>query len=125
MVNKRGAELSTNTIILIILGLIVLVVLVLGFTIGWGTILPWLSSNNVNTISNQCQAACTTSDTYGFCAQERTLKAPDLPDGKKEALVTCDILSKDSNALIYGKYNIAKCSVFECPAGPEEGAETP
>ena len=41
MKDKRGQELSTNTIIIIILAVVVLVVLVLGFAIGWEKILPF------------------------------------------------------------------------------------
>ena len=58
--------MSTTTIILLILGVIVLVVLILGFTIGWNKIVPWISSNNVNTIVTSCDAACATGDKYGF-----------------------------------------------------------
>ncbi len=108
MQNKRGQELSTSTIILIILGLAVLVILVIGFTVGWQKILPWLSSNNVDTIVNQCQAACTTANAYGFCGMNRTLKADDLPGGNKEAIGTCFTFSNDTAYDMYG--------VGECPS---------
>ena len=109
--NNKGQDLSTGAIILIILGVIVLILLALGFTIGWQKILPWISSsNNVDTIVNQCQVACTTSDTYGFCTQTRTLKATDLPsaDGtvQKEVTNTCKFFSTDTN---YLKYSIGQC----------------
>ena len=38
VMEKRGQSMSTNTIILIILGVVVLVVLIMGFTQGWGTL---------------------------------------------------------------------------------------
>ncbi|MCX8158928.1 MAG: hypothetical protein N3D20_01405 [Candidatus Pacearchaeota archaeon] len=38
MINKKGQEMSVTTLILIVLGVIVLVILVLGFSIGWDTI---------------------------------------------------------------------------------------
>jgi hypothetical protein len=117
MLNKRGQELSTNTIILIILGLAILVILVIGFTIGWQKLLPWLSSNNVETIVNQCKASCTTNDVYGYCTLERTLTASDLPadaEGKaqKEIAGTCTFFSTDAN---YAKYGIEACANL-CPA---------
>ena len=43
--NKRGQGLSTNAIILIVLGVVVLVVLIGGFTIGWGQMAPWIKTN--------------------------------------------------------------------------------
>ncbi|VVB83240.1 Uncharacterised protein [uncultured archaeon] len=115
--NNRGQELSTSTIILIILGIAVLVILVIGFTVGWGKVVPWLSSTNVDTIANQCQAACTTSDTYGFCSLQRKLIATDLPNdatGKvqKDVTKTCNFFSTDTN---YLKYNIGACPGL-CPA---------
>ena len=115
--NNRGQELSTTTIILIILGIAVLVVLVIGFTIGWQKVVPWLSSNNVDTIASQCQAACTTSDTYGFCSLQRKLIAEDLPldaSGKKpkDIISTCNFFSTGAD---YLKYNIGECPGL-CPA---------
>jgi hypothetical protein len=114
--NKRGQDLSTSTIILIILGIAVLVILVIGFTIGWQKVVPWLSSSNVDTVVNQCQASCTTSDVYGYCNLNRTLTASDLPNdaaGKKQANVinTCSFFSNDAD---YMKYNIGKCPSL-CP----------
>jgi hypothetical protein len=106
MKNKKGQDLSTSTIILLILGVVVLVVLVLGFTIGWEKIAPWLSSDNVNTIVNQCQIACTTSDVYGYCTMERTLKTSGLPGDAKEVKNSCKFFADDSN---YLKYNVGKC----------------
>jgi hypothetical protein len=117
MMNKKGQDLSTSTIILIILGVAVLVILVIGFTIGWQKVLPFLSSNNVDTIVNQCQASCTTGDVYGFCTLERSLSAPDLPKdagGKDQKKVsnTCSFFSTNAD---YLKYSIAQCSGL-CPA---------
>jgi hypothetical protein len=114
--NSKGQELSTNTIILIILAIAVLVVLVLGFTIGWSKVLPWLNSDNIETIVNQCQTACTTSATYAYCSQVRTLKASDLPKdatGKiqKEVENTCKFFSEDKD---YTKYAIGQCPGL-CP----------
>jgi hypothetical protein len=114
--NKRGQDLSTSTIILIILGIAVLVILVIGFTIGWQKVVPWLSSNNVDTIVNQCQASCTTSDTYGYCTLQRKLISDDLPNdatgkAQKDVLNTCNFFSNDAG---YLKYNIGKCPSL-CP----------
>lgn len=77
MENKRGQGMSTSTIVLLILGLVVLVVLILGFTMGWGSIAPWLSSSNVDSLSKVCETKCSTSDTYDFCTAPRELKTED------------------------------------------------
>ncbi len=110
--NKRGQGLSTETIILIILGLFILVVLILGFTIGFDKILPWIkSNNNIDTVSKACQTSCVTNNKYDFCSFERELKAEDLPldaEGKEQKSVkeSCKFLSEDAD---YTKYGIATC----------------
>lgn len=82
--NKRGQGLSTNAIILIVLGVIVLVILALGFIMGWDKIAPWIfSSNNVDTIAQQCSVACTTGSTYDYCTLPRELKFKDSISGLK------------------------------------------
>ncbi len=104
--NKRGQELSTSTIILIILGVIVLVVLVLGFTIGWNKVLPFTSQNNVNIIQTQCTAACSTNSIYDFCS--RTF---DLNSGATTIKnATCNFLTQPQNS----QYGISSCSSVTC-----------
>jgi hypothetical protein len=108
--DKRGQELSTNAIIMIVLGVLVLVVLILGFTMGWGKILPFISSNNVGNVKSACQTACETDNMYDFCTLSRTLKASDLPlvAGKKPKSVdnTCTYFATTAAFL---KYGIADC----------------
>jgi len=108
MLDKRGQGLSTNAIILIILGVVVLIVLILGFTMGWNKILPFVSTNNVENIKTACNVACSTSGVYDFCTQERTLKADDLAEG--EITATCDVLSQ----VPYTQYGIAECASIVC-----------
>lgn len=105
MLNKRGQELSTNTIILIILGVIILVILIVGFSIGWSKILPWLSSSNVDDIKIACETACTTNSGYGFCLSSKNLKADDIE--LKE--VTCNFLAQKKLS-----YGISACSSITC-----------
>ena len=50
--NTKGQEMSVTTIILIVLGLAVLIILIIGFRIGWNKILPFLPTNNVKTVDN-------------------------------------------------------------------------
>jgi len=110
--NRRG---DVNWVLIsLVLGVIVLVVLALGLTGAWKTFLPWLSiDNNVNTIVNQCQVSCTTSDVYGYCNMEKTLRSTDLPD--KEAKGTCNFFATDS---AYVKYGVDPCPGL-CPAPTE------
>lgn len=103
MDNKRG---DTNwVLIMLILGVIVLVVLAGGFVIGWNKLLPWLSSNNIETVVTQCQVACTTNSQYGFCSQNRTVN-----DGENELYknnITCAQLVETS-------IGVASCPQVPC-----------
>ena len=102
--NKRG---DTNwVLIMLILGIIVLVVLAGGFVIGWNKFLPWLSSNNIETVVTQCQVACATNSQYGFCTQKRTVN-----DGDKALYTdyTCE-------QLVVTGIGVSACpQVMPCP----------
>ena len=124
MQNKKGQGLSTNAIILIVLGVVILVVLIIGFTMGWKNIAFWIPSDNVDTISNQCQASCSTRGVYDFCTKQRELKASDLPPADIEDGVvkkTCEELVgyKNKNEKSYG---IADCPGL-CPTATEPSCE--
>lgn len=101
----KGQGLSVNAIILIVLGIVVLVVLILGFTMGWEKIAPWISGNNVENIVTACNVACNTQSQYDFCTAPRDLKADDaeLKD------VTCYYLAKKQT-----KYGINSCAGIPC-----------
>ena len=106
MQNKRGQGLSTTAIVLIVLGVVLLVVLIIGFAMGWENIAPWLSGDNVDTIVNQCGAACSTNSMYDYCSKMRKLKAE-----KIEIETNCATFSVISE---YDKYGIEECSALSC-----------
>ena len=109
MFNKRGQGLSTQAIILIVLGVFVLAILILGFTMGWKNIAPWLGGgDNVKTIVDACSVACGTQSQYDYCTVERELK--DANDN--EIKTTCDVLSTS-----YTTYGIAECPSVTCGVG--------
>jgi len=104
--NKKAQGLSVQTIILIILGIVVLVVLIVGFTMGWGNIKDWIiPSNNVNAIVDQCNIACGTGQKYDYCFAPKELKSED----EKLEGVTCYSLAEKRS--IYG---IGACPAVDC-----------
>ena len=103
--NERGQGLSTNAIVLIILGVFILAILIFGFTLGWGKIAPWISTSNVDTIVNSCAVACNTRSQYDFCTAPRELKA----DGVELKDVTCNYLAEKQK-----KYGIDSCGSVSC-----------
>ena len=112
MQNKRGQGLSTNAIILIVLGVVVLVVLIGGFTIGWGQMAPWIKTNNVNTIVQACSVACSTDNKYDYCTVDR-----ELNDGSTKVKTDCNLLSKPP----YTNYEIKECPQLTCTLPENEG----
>ncbi len=104
--DKRGQGLSVNAIILIILGLVVLVALIIGFTFGFQGLKDRFStSNNVGTIVSACQTACATNVQYDFCTSPRDLKA----DSVQIKDVTCFYLADKKP-----EFGIAKCGAITC-----------
>jgi hypothetical protein len=104
MVNKRGQGMSISTVILLILGLVILVVLILGFTMGWSKILPFVSKNNLDGVNNACSIACSTNGVYDYCGVKR-----DVKDGTNPKFsATCQELSTQQ-VYINRNYGIAAC----------------
>ncbi len=104
--NKRAQGLSTNAIVLIILAVIVLVVLIIGFTMGWGQISSIFKSNNVQTIVTACDTSCSTGSTYEFCNSARELK----DDEGNKIKTTCNVFSNVPEYV--DTYGIQKCSTL-------------
>jgi hypothetical protein len=71
MKNTKGQDLSIGTLILIVLGIIVLVLLILGFTIGWGNLWDKINifggSSTLSDVTTACKLAATSQDVYSFC----------------------------------------------------------
>jgi hypothetical protein len=100
--DKRAQGLSTNAIILIVLGVFILAIMIIGFMIGWNKIAPWLSNENVDNVVNSCETACTTQSTFGYCSKMR-----ELNDGENKFPDTC--LNFSTKADIYGSYGVKTC----------------
>jgi hypothetical protein len=114
MKNKRGQGLSTGAIVLIILGIVVLVILILGFMLGWDKLLPFLKEDdNVDTIVQGCNTACSYGATgqYAYCSKERRLIAPDLPGDVEYKDASCHFFASDPE---YAKYGIPECPDIDC-----------
>lgn len=107
MMEKKAQGLSINAIILIILGVAVLVILVLGFTTGWDQFAFWIPSNNVKTVVQACDMACSSQSVYDYCSITRDLKTQ---EGTFKN-VTCYILAYGDEFVSYGA---KKCSALNC-----------
>lgn len=100
--------MSTNTIILLILGLIILVVLVWGFMTGWSSFRGLVLQSNVNEVVQACETDCSISNVYDFCSSQRTLRAI---DDDLEVKSSCAVFSGVSD---FNKYRVSECSAMDC-----------
>jgi hypothetical protein len=106
--DKRGQGLSTSTIILLILGVVILVILVLGFVLGWGKIAPWIKQeNNIDTVTQSCSTACTMERRYDFCQNNNIALKVD----KDEFTASCYTYAVADQ---FKSYNIGSCGVLDC-----------
>ena len=99
MVDKKGQQMTLATIIAIVLGLVVLVFLIYGFSTGWGNLwerITGLGGGNVNVdvIVTSCTLACQQELSYKFCEQVRTVV---VEGGAKNVTVTCNDMTKEIN----------------------------
>jgi hypothetical protein len=102
--SKLAQGLSVTTIVLIVLGILVLVLLIAGFTMGWNRFLPFIkTSNNVDATVTACEIACTTGSEYDYCSVERSVKF----EGKDPEDFTCDKLANEPGIVL-------SCDAFEC-----------
>jgi len=110
MKNKKGAEMTIGTIIIIVLALIVLVILVYGFSTGWTNLWEKIinfggGKINVQSVVQSCQLACTTGSRYDWCTVERDVV---FEDKTKSGLYKCDTLASVSGV------GLEDCAALKC-----------
>jgi hypothetical protein len=97
MENKKAQQMTLGTIIAIVLGLIVLVFLIYGFSTGWGNLWDRVTglgggSVNVATVNTDCTVACQQENQHGFCNRTRNVV---LEEGAESKTYTCQNLSTE------------------------------
>ena len=94
--NKKGADIAIGTIVIIILALVVLVVIIYGFTVGWGNLFQNIvgfggGQVNVQTVISSCQVSCSTQSVYDYCSKKRNVVFDEKGKGE---VFTCEQLEK-------------------------------
>ena len=115
---KRGQGLSITTLILIIIGVVILVVLIFGFTAGWGNIKEWIApSGNADKVVTTCRVACASNDKFAWCEEDLVLERSGEADTDGQS---CDEWA-DGNLVDIG---VVDCQAILCGAvAPSEGQE--
>lgn len=85
--NKRGQDLSIGTLILIVLGIVVLVLLILGFSIGWTNLFEKIGifggdSGSIGDVAAACSLSAASQNVYDYCQNFKEIRI----DGETEYL---------------------------------------
>jgi hypothetical protein len=105
--NKKGQGLSTNTVILLVLGLIVLAALAYGFYTGFEFLRGTVEQNNVDDIVTQCKTQCSLKNKYDYCAAPKTL----IDAEGNKIKTSCEVFSKE---ISMGSYGVEECAAIDC-----------
>jgi hypothetical protein len=110
--NKKGAEMTIGTIIVIILALVVLVVIIYGFMTGWGNLWQKVTGisggkADIDTHVQACQLACTTQSKNDYCKDRNVT----LSDGKTKVSMKCAQIANDP------RYGLDPCPSIDCDQG--------
>lgn len=86
VMNKKGQDLSIGTLILIVLGIVVLVLLILGFSIGWSNLWEKINifqgGSSISDVITSCKLAVVAGNTFDYCQNFNKIKI----DGNTEYL---------------------------------------
>jgi hypothetical protein len=86
--NKKAQDLSIGTLILIVLGIVVLVLLVLGFSMGWENLWEKINifggGSSIGTVASACELAAQQDNKYGYCQEFKKVKI-----GQSSEYVNC------------------------------------
>jgi len=90
--NKKGAEMTIGTLVIIVLAVLVLALLAFGFGTGWGNLWDKIKAYtaggvNVDSVKQACLVACTTQRTYEYCCVQRDVR---FETGKPAERMTCN-----------------------------------
>ena len=120
--NKRGAETTIGTIVILILAILVLVVVAAGFAMGWNNL--WSRFNlfvpkalSIDATVAQCEGLCLATQKYAYCCNYQ--KVNGIADGKEK--YNCDELNKGQERNDQGEYTTdiganlpITCEIIDC-----------
>ena len=110
MFSKRGQELSIGTLVLIVIGVIVLVLLVLGFSMGWSNLFAKIGiyqGGDVASVATACELATSSQSKDAYC-ECKTVKL----EGGKTCKVHCE--SVNVKPLVSNKMEEGTCKSINC-----------
>ena len=89
MFNKKGQELSITTLILIIIGVVVLVLVILGFTAGFGNLRDrldiFVGGTTIDSVIGSCEISSATNAKFSYCADFKKVRI-----GSSTEYISCE-----------------------------------
>lgn len=107
MKNKRGQGMSTQTIILLILGLVILAVLIFGFTSGWSSFKKQIYKTNVDSVKEDCSSVCSAQAQFSYCSALREYR---INEQDLDIQTSCAVLATEPS---FGGY-VESCGAVTC-----------
>ena len=98
MKDKRGLELTINTMILIVLGVLILIALILAFTGAWGKFVNTIrgySGSEIDNLTKLCQSQCDLDNKNSYCCEEKNLKEEKITCQDERLYHECEINCQD------------------------------
>ena len=77
--SRKGSEMTIGKIVIIVLALLVLILLALGFSMGWKNLWDKITnfsggSSTIDSVKQSCQIACDSNSKVAYCNENRTYK---------------------------------------------------
>lgn len=133
MIDKKG-DVTIGTLVAIILGIVVLVFIIVGFTGGWNNFMEKMnifsgSKNNIADYETACQQACLMGSQYDFCEKILPLFYEKGYKIKEGETYTCNRISKekvifenvsDASDTKNITMNVNPCPTITCPQSDQE-----
>ncbi len=116
--SKKAQGLSINTIVLLILAVLVMVLIIAGFTMGWDKLFERLkgstvTSSNIDAIVQACMLKCTTQQTYEFCNAKNVVKG--ISELSRAEGYTCNELKTELGNVRGAKVPKLDDCTLQCP----------
>lgn len=105
--------MSTNTIILLVLGLIILGVLAFGFTTGWNMFKAEMQKSNVDQIKEECATTCSLNQEFSFCSGDKVLR---FTEEQLEYKTSCRVYAELSE---FSRFGVDECPRISCDVSCE------
>ena len=117
--NKRGAETTIGTIVVVILAIIVLVVVAAGFTMGWNNLFSRFKlfipkALSIDAVVAKCDSLCLANQKNSYCCEPQEVE---LKEGESTVKKTenCNDLYNKAEYADNGKHKFPiNCQSIDC-----------